>query len=52
MRFVNIDAVMNDLKAVKNETNDAKINISTVIEILDRYPKLEFDPADRKDKEE
>lgn len=52
MRFVNIDAIMNDLEMVKENMGEAKMSISSIIEMLDGYPKLEFDPADRKDREE
>ncbi len=49
MKFVNIEAVLSDLEASKKRFPDGTWTTDSIIELLNRYPKLEFDLADMKD---
>lgn len=50
MKYINIEAVLSDFEMARQREPDASMPIASVIELLDRYPKIEFDLKDRKDK--
>lgn len=50
MKYINIEAVLADLEAARQREPNGSMPIASVIELLDRYPKIEFDLKDRKDK--